>query len=184
MANIWTWDPIPIPPQPLLAHLRTRVLERSEKRSPKWKFRLAPDLVLQVQPKLTTALLRFDCKAVMCENATKELLTTPLPKAGRDHWDMRFELRTTVPEQWVLKPRAIGYRPLADRERRFELRDRTVEAFHNGTFDQLRPEIMLGSHCMFCGKGLTDPVSQARFIGPECAGTASENLPFILDTAA
>ena len=29
------------------------------------------------------------------------------------------------------------------------------------------------------GKGLTDPVSQARFIGPECFGSGSANLPFI-----
>jgi hypothetical protein len=34
-----------IKPAPLLADLRDRVFRQSEKRSPKWKFRLAPDLV-------------------------------------------------------------------------------------------------------------------------------------------
>jgi hypothetical protein len=29
----------------------------------------------------------------------------------------------------------------------------------------------------------TDPVSQARRIGLECAGTSSEQLPFVLDFA-
>jgi hypothetical protein len=43
--------------------------------------------------------------------------------------------------------------------------------------------ISLGSNCLICGKGLTDPVSQARRIGPECAGTSSEQLPFVLDFA-
>ena len=57
------WAATSMPPVPTLARLRNMVLERSEQRSPKWKFPLAPDLVLQIQPKLTTALLRFECLA-------------------------------------------------------------------------------------------------------------------------
>jgi Family of unknown function (DUF6011) len=38
------------------------------------------------------------------------------------------------------------------------------------------PEKMLCPNCLLCGKALTDPVSMARFIGPECAGTSSANL--------
>src|SRR6516225_1932121 len=68
MDNTWTWTPIAIPPQPLLVDLRSRVFERSEKRSPKWKFRLVPDLILQIQPKLSTALARFECLAILREN--------------------------------------------------------------------------------------------------------------------
>jgi hypothetical protein len=37
----------PIAPIPALAELRDMVLARSKKRRPKWRFRLAPDLVLQ-----------------------------------------------------------------------------------------------------------------------------------------
>jgi hypothetical protein len=28
---------------------------------------------------------------------------------------------------------------------------------------------MLSHHCLICGRGLTDPISMARLIGPECA---------------
>ena len=184
MDNTWTWTPIAIPPQPLLVDLRSRVFERSEKRSPKWKFRLVPDLILQIQPKLSTALARFECLAILCENASRELFATSRREVDRDYWRLGFELRATIPEEWELKPRSTGWKHGANRERLFELRDRIVAAFRNGSFSRLRPEIMFGSHCMICGKGLTDPVSQARFIGPECAGTTSPNLPFILDTAA
>jgi hypothetical protein len=37
---------------------------------------------------------------------------------------------------------------------------------------------MFGANCLICGKGLTDPASMARWIGPECAGSPS------LDTGA
>ena len=53
------------------------------------------------------------------------------------------------------------------------LRQDLIDAFQAGRFEVLRPELV-------CGKGLTDPVSQAHRIGPECAGTSSEQLPFVL----
>jgi hypothetical protein len=129
-------------------------------------------------------LVRFECLAILCENASRELFAISRREVDREYWRLGFELRATIPEEWELKPRSTGWKRGADRWRLVELRDRIVAAFHNGSFSRLRPEIMLGSHCMICGKGLTDPVSQARFIGPECAGTSSPNLPFILDTAA
>jgi hypothetical protein len=36
---------------------------------------------------------------------------------------------------------------------------------------------MLCHACLCCGKGLTDPASMARWIGPECWGSASINAP-------
>jgi len=44
---------------------------------------------------------------------------------------------------------------------------------------------MLKPACLMCGKALTDPVSMARWIGPECAGTSSAVVPytFILEDA-
>src|SRR5262249_14739800 len=38
-------------------------------------------------------------------------------------------------------------------------------------------DLMLAPNCLVCGKGLTDPASMARFIGPECAGTSSLHVP-------
>jgi len=45
------WSDIPINPCPALGKLRTLVIERNEKRMPKWKFRMASDL--QIQPKVS-----------------------------------------------------------------------------------------------------------------------------------
>jgi hypothetical protein len=197
------WQARPIKPAPLLAELRDRVFRQSEKRSPKWKFRLAPDLVVQIQPKLTTALLKFECRAVQCAGAD----TTSFAQQGRrqterDWWQLSFDLTATAPDEWLLKPtgytwskpthdvwersnaaeRVLSYE--TNRENAHRLPDRVIAAFEAGHFDRLRPEIMLGHNCMICGKGLTDPVSMARFIGPECAGTASPNLPFTFDLNA
>ena len=47
--------------------------------------------------------------------------------------------------------------------------------------DGSTPAKMLSHNCVICGKGLTDPASMARWIGPECAGTSSLRVPFVLD---
>jgi hypothetical protein len=179
------WDPTPIAPIPTLARLREMVLERSEQRSPKWKFRIAPDLVLQIQAKLTTALLRFEGLALLSEGADLEMLLKPRSDIDRDYWRIKFDLRAVVQDQWLFKPTACGWKYRAEQsihQRRrvaVDLRARVVTALST-RFDKLQSDMLLGSHCLCCGKGLTDPVSQARFIGPECAGTASANLPFII----
>jgi hypothetical protein len=54
--NPMPFETEPIPPLPFLAHLREEVLRHSLKRTPKWKFRLASDLVFQLQPKPTVML--------------------------------------------------------------------------------------------------------------------------------
>ena len=63
------------------------------------------------------------------------------------------------------------------------LRERIDAAFRDGRFDRITPD-MLGSHCLICGKALRDPVSQARFIGPECAGTSSVHIPWLAEARA
>jgi hypothetical protein len=49
-----------------------------------------------------------------------------------------------------------------------------------GYFTTSMPPKMLSHHCMICGKGLTDPASMARWIGPECAGTSTLQVPFLI----
>jgi Family of unknown function (DUF6011) len=61
---------------------------------------------------------------------------------------------------------------------------RVVAAFNGDFFDQIRPNALLGHHCLCCGRALTDPVSQARFIGPECFGSASKAVLWIIDLSA
>jgi hypothetical protein len=184
MDEVWKnfFAKMPIKPAPMLTELRSMVLARSEKRSPKWKFRLSPDLVLQIQPKLTTALLKFECVAVQCERADLGMLMASgreIRQLGRPFCILKFDLRADTPDQWIYQARS-GTQGRCDKTTYATVRDRIIAAFQEGRFDRLNPEILLGSHCLCCGKGLTDPVSQARHIGPECAGTSSEQLPFVL----
>jgi hypothetical protein len=64
--------------------------------------------------------------------------------------------------------------------RQFALRDRVRESLSLEHFSKFDPKKMFSSHCFCCGKGLTDPASMARFIGPECAQTGSLNIPGVL----
>jgi hypothetical protein len=50
-------------------------------------------------------------------------------------------------------------------------------------FKRLRPEMRSKPACLSCGKRLTDPVSMARCIGSECAGTAASS-PFTVNLSA
>ena len=45
------WDAALLPVSSFLADMRAFTLDRSHTRLPKWKFRLADDLVVQIQPK-------------------------------------------------------------------------------------------------------------------------------------
>src|ERR1700684_2244347 len=63
---------IPTPPMPMLAALREAVLARSIKRIPEWKFCVASDIVMQIQPRPATrtkanrgGLPWFDCIAIV-----------------------------------------------------------------------------------------------------------------------
>jgi hypothetical protein len=174
------WHPTPIPPPRDLAELRAYVLSRSEKRSPRWRFRLAPDLVVQIQPKLTQAFARFECAALQCEGADAKLLTGSRKDIGRDYWKVSFDLRAAAPDAWVFKPTYLGWRRRSDLSVFQVLRERLVTAFQSDVFNDLKPATLLLPHCLCCGKALTDPVSMARMIGPECAGSGSVNLPFTL----
>ena len=69
------WAPMPIAPMPMLAYLRVCVLSRSAKRMPKWKFRVSPDTVTEVQRRSSSFAAAFHCKAVVHDEAGAELLT-------------------------------------------------------------------------------------------------------------
>src|SRR5215203_3827376 len=94
-----SWDHIE--PIPFLIDLRNAVLERSLKRSPKWRFRLASDLIIELQPKacplLTPELIRrgftqktfqIDGKAAMGEGADGSWLDKA-PKVSVPWWTRR-----------------------------------------------------------------------------------------------
>jgi hypothetical protein len=135
---------------------------------------------VQIRSKLTTALLKFDSAAVQCERADLEVLLRSRLEIQRPYWKLGFELRANTPDQWTLKPRSASWKRNCDPLAIVTVRAQVAAAFQEDRFDKLEPAMLLGSHCLCCGKGLTDPVSQVRHIGPECAGTSSEQLPFVL----
>src|SRR3954454_20109111 len=57
--------------------------------------------------------------------------------------------------------------------------NRIVAVLKGEFFTSLRPGALLGTACICCGRPLTDPISQARFIGPECYGSASKDARWI-----
>jgi hypothetical protein len=189
-----------IPPIPFLAELREEVLKHSLKRMPKWKFRFAPDLIVQLQPKPTVMLSaaatargfkpklqHFEGIAVMAEGVTgdalKRLPSPPCPP----YWQIKFELYAhDANADWIFYRTYWCFQHNAGRDGITTITRRITAAFQNGFLsDASAPAQMLSHHCVICGKGLTDPASMARWIGPECAGTSTLRVPFIIaDQAA
>ncbi len=183
----------PIPSLPFLAELREAVLKHSLKRMPKWKFRLASDLVLQLQPKPTVLpseaamargfkpkLQHFEGVAVMAAGVTGAVFNRQRPDAT--WWQIKFELYSRLPDaDWVFHRTGGRWQHRAGREGYETLTQRVVAAFRGGLFDGSAPAKMLSHNCVICGKRLTDPASMARWIGPECAGTSSLRVPFVID---
>jgi len=197
------WNPIPIDPQLGLHELREMVLANSEKRMPKWKFRVASDLVLQIQPQRPSRKYAelFEGRAFEYDGANGKAFESREEVAGKNHALVYFELRGTL-EELTFKPcRAGGPRMMREidpipncpfdtsRNRRkvFDvalatpLRDRLVEVFNSGYFTTITPGKMLSPNCLCCGKGLTDPASMARMIGPECWGSGSLLVPWLYE---
>jgi hypothetical protein len=189
---------LPIPSIPFLAELREEVLKHSLKRMPKWKFRLASDLVLQLQPKPTVLLSEaamargfkpklqhFEGVTVMLEGVTGDVFKCLPVRSAPLWWQIKFELYTQSPDtDWVFhqtswrRPHGAG-QPGID-----TIVHRVIAAFRGGLFGSSMPAKMLSYNCVICGKGLTDPASMARWIGPECAGTSTLRVPFVITAEA
>jgi hypothetical protein len=178
------WGAQDIPPIPLLEQLNGWVIEQNEKRLPKWKFRLADDLAVQIHPRLTRAHeLLLECVALQADNLSVKLFLEPKLLRGQHYWRLGFKLFANASDAaaWTFKPTSAGRGMSCSRAGWIALRQRTIEALRPERFERLQPDLMLSPHCLCCGKGLTDPVSMARWIGPECWGSASTNLPRIFN---
>jgi hypothetical protein len=66
---------------------------------------------------------------------------------------------------------------MPERKQFDELHAAIRQALADGRFET--PRAMLSRHCMICGKALTDPASMARFIGPECYGSGTLDVPWL-----
>jgi hypothetical protein len=173
--------PLPIEPMPALAALRDAVLQRSDKRMPKWSFRIAPDIVTQIQPKPAKrtrknwdALPWFDCRAVVHPEASAVMLRD----RPRDSWWIDFRLSIHA-QTWNFRATGIGFHRDCPNEDAILVRNRFFATLPIA-LAELRPSAMLKPACLMCSKPLTDPVSMARWIGPECFGSASSVIPFVV----
>jgi hypothetical protein len=180
------WWPTNILALPLLQQLNDWVIKRNEKRLPKWKFSFAPDFAMQIRPRITRAYdMLFECVALQTEGVTAALFTEPKQLRGRTYFRVRFDLQV-VGGVWTFKYRGQAWAPggPGTREEYYQVRQRVTDALKPEHFSYLQPKMMLAPHCLCCGKRLTDPVSMARWIGPECFGSASTNLPHIFKAMA
>jgi hypothetical protein len=175
--GFWTHKPIRI--IPALADLREQVLLRSTKRMPKWKFRIDGNLIVQIQPKVTDY---FECLVVGYVAPTIDDFTGK--PCGEGWIRIRFwiEMRD---DDWGLKPKGIDRSRDVSGRQAADLIEKLIAKLDRGIFDKITAAHMLAPKCLLCGKQLTDPVSMARFIGPECAGTSSNKVPttFRLDSS-
>jgi hypothetical protein len=110
------------------------------------------------------------------------LTTNVLKDPPRDSWKKQFKV--TISDRWLFKVTSIGGYAGLRYDEALAVRDRVIDLMPDA-FAGLHPEMMLKPSCLMCGKALTDPVSMARWIGPECAGTSSAVVPytFILEDA-
>jgi hypothetical protein len=159
----------------LLTELRTFVLQRSDKRMPKWQFRLDDDLVMQLQPQAKepfpgTERELFRGRAIHGRdiplNAFKD-------KSLCGFVQMHFRLYT-LPNSTAWKFRLGMLQGHCDNTEVLALRDRILTALIQ--LEQLDASNMFQPACLACGKKLTDPISMARWFGPECAHTASPDV--------
>jgi hypothetical protein len=180
------WVAQDIPAIPLLRELNDWVIKQNEKRLPKWKFRLADDLAVQIHSRLTRAhAMLFECVALQADSLSVKLFLEPNLLRGQRYWRMGFKLFANASDAatWTFKPTSLSRDRDYSRSDKVDFCQHVVAALHPDHFASLHPDLMLSPNCMCCGKGLTDPVSMARWIGPECWGSASTNLPRIFKTS-
>ena len=147
------WNPIALKPIASLAALRKVVTEHNEKRMPKWKFRLASDLIVQIQLQLTATFRDFACRAIECPGADEKVFA---PRAERrpDQTNLKFDIYSDIPNhwarlnytgfvpgQWVFKPTRIGW--ARDGTPNFGLAARLVQVLNDGRFDRIKPAMLL-----------------------------------------
>jgi hypothetical protein len=161
------WRKTLIYPNNELAKLHVNAMAHNPDRNPIWKLRLAPDLVIKLQPKPTNGV-RFKGNVVMCEGADETAFKSgKWPRGDRFH--AKFEV-WSVGEDWCFKLGSAGWSVGADRNEIERLRRRLLNAFKpGGPLSRIDIKMMLHPHCLCCGKPLSDPASKARLIGPECA---------------
>ncbi len=152
------WSPVEIQPNQCLKSLRDLILNVPDppKRFPIWKFKPSDDLAYQIQPKDSARLL-FDCQ-VLEGGVTLECFKDELIREARYVRRMRFQILARPDGEWMLQPKGVSAHAT-------HLKYRVLKELPEMYVDR---EVLFSLNCLVCGKGLTDAVSIARMIGPEC----------------
>ena len=184
------WVPEQVEPIPLLARLREAVLRHNDgKRCPKWAFRLAGDLAVQLQPRPTFLASRPGAPQRALEflglahheigddlpHNVFRLMGSDLELRGVPWCRIAFVLFANSGEDtWTFRATSVRWaRSLqSPRDMLLGCRERVIQSLPC-RLATIRPELMLTRSCLVCGKALTDPASLARWIGPECAGSGA-----------
>jgi hypothetical protein len=170
-AHMLLWQPVVIEPVAGLGSLRDTVLTINPKRCPKWRFRLGEDMVMQLQPCRETSpshRVLFKGMAIEGSGITREHFESERSR-GRDLTVLGFDIKDgawfmpPAPDRWVVR---VSRAPLPA-ERGLALKVRLIDVLPQ--LNQLTQALMFSPACLICGKRLTDPVSMARCIGPECS---------------
>jgi hypothetical protein len=160
------WASVPLPVVPLFQDLRTLAIAgpTPPRRMPKWRFVVASDLALQLQPKDSRRCL-FEGIALTGDRITRESFDVrDLTVAS-----LKFWIEAAPDGAWTFHPRAFwtGSPSLVHDSPAWK--QRALTALDPALYAELDSLRLITDACLCCGKALIDPVSQARRIGPECA---------------
>jgi len=184
------WTQIPMDCIPVLDTLRNTIIESRPPRPPedgkkprspampKWHFKLPgygpplPGTIIHLQPKI---------KPFNGFEGTAEI---SMDEVGTSY--LMFRIIISDDGEWFFKPWSwrsphenCCWKPQIYADQAIAMRARTLTEIET-CFHTLNVGMMLSPSCLLCGRALSDPVSQARWVGPECWGSASAIMPFIM----
>jgi Family of unknown function (DUF6011) len=179
------WIPVPISASDALAAMHRLVFSQAadkKVRSPRWTFELDSDLAVQLQARMNGPVTWFEGRLLSAPGASRQMLLAS--RQPRGVWRASFRI-SVIDGQWALKFTSFGWPRDATGQtvKVLELRDRLRAAFARGAFEDLG-NYGRATHCIVCGKPMSDAVSMARRIGPECWGNAQVTLPFFFQAEA
>jgi hypothetical protein len=160
---------VPMPPIRFFEDLRDLIVREqgTRPRWPKWYWRLAPDLALELQAQDRQRYL-FAGDVLAGPQVTRATFRLSRSARPRDLGSLEFVILDAYGDgsAWQFKATGFGH-PV---ERAEALRTEVLGRLTPDVFRHVDAVDLLVPQCLICGRALTDPISQARWIGPECAG--------------
>jgi hypothetical protein len=184
------WKALPLEPIRPLAELRELVFQHNSKRCPKWTFRLTDQTGVQLQPRLILTATRSGPQRLLefkglahhvfrgsIEKGIFRKSWTELVRTRDPFW-MRLTFVVWADEgEPTWRFQSTNAHTSRGWGNCFYLRDEVARLLAL-RLSCLDPTMLLSEHCLICNRALTDPVSRARCIGPECWGSSTIRIPW------